>query len=162
MAQTRRPEDQRRGLGALMGKVRLAINREVTAGLIARGHRTIRPSAAQVFRGLDRGGTRLTELARRAEITKQSMGSLVAELEADGYLERVPDPADGRAKLVRLTRQGQGVARDITDLGGQVESRLLEGLGARRMQAVRTGLERMLEELGETYRTDWFARGRGE
>ena len=53
-----------------------------------------------VFYNLDRDGTRLTELAARAGITHQSMGELVAALVDSGYLRRVPDPGDRRARLV--------------------------------------------------------------
>lgn len=51
-------------------------------------------------------GTRSTVLAQRAGMTKQGMGKLVAELEAQGLVERVPDPSDGRAQLVRFTQAG--------------------------------------------------------
>ena len=49
-------------------------------------------------------GSRLTDLADRSGLTKQAVGEAVAELERKGYVERVPDPLDGRAKIIKLTR----------------------------------------------------------
>ena len=72
-------------------------------------------AARPVLQYLDDAGTRVSVLAERAQITKQSMAELVAHLERHGYVERVPDPADGRAKLVRATDRGRAVfavARD--------------------------------------------------
>ena len=70
-----------------------------------------------VFENLDRNGTRLTELAARADMTHQSMSELVAGLEQRGYLERRPDPSDGRARLVCLTTEGRRLVRTaITEL----------------------------------------------
>ena len=70
------------------------------------GHPEVRAPHGNVFAFLDDGGTRVSELARRAQITKQSMAELVAHLERNGYVERVPDPDDRRAKLVRSTARG--------------------------------------------------------
>jgi DNA-binding MarR family transcriptional regulator len=57
-------------------------------------------------RNLDERGTRLTELARRASMTKQSMGELVDQVERTGLIARRPDPTDGRAKLICFTDEG--------------------------------------------------------
>jgi DNA-binding MarR family transcriptional regulator len=70
------------------------------------GFADVRPAHGTVFQVIDEAGTRVTELAARAGMTKQAMTELVVHLEAAGYLERVPDPSDGRARLVRLTRRG--------------------------------------------------------
>lgn len=69
----------------------------------------LRAAHAQVFEHLDAGGSRLTTLAERAQMTHQAMGELVADLEQAGFLERVVDPADGRARLIRPTAAGRGV-----------------------------------------------------
>lgn len=60
-----------------------------------------------VFESIDPAGTRLTVLASRAGITHQAMAQLVCELEERDIVERVPDPSDGRARLVRLTDEGR-------------------------------------------------------
>ena len=59
-----------------------------------------------MFGNIDPEGSRLTELAERARMTKQSVGEVATDLEQRGYVERVPDPADGRAKIIRLTERG--------------------------------------------------------
>jgi DNA-binding MarR family transcriptional regulator len=64
-----------------------------------------------VFENIDRHGTRLTDLAARSAMTHQSMSELVAVLEGRGYLERRPDPSDGRARLICLTAEGTRLLR---------------------------------------------------
>lgn len=66
----------------------------------------LRATHLQVFEHLDRAGIRLTTLAQRAHMSHQAMSELVGELVDNGYLERVPDPVDGRARLVRPTPRG--------------------------------------------------------
>src|SRR6202008_3886474 len=67
----------------------------------------IRITHGCVFGNIDPEGTRLTELAERARMTKQSVGEVTSDLEQRGYVERVPDPSDGRAKIIRLTERGR-------------------------------------------------------
>jgi DNA-binding MarR family transcriptional regulator len=107
----------------------------------------LRPAHTSLFPHLDREGTRLTELARRLGVTKQAVGQVVTELEALGVLERVDDPADGRAKLVRLTDKGLKVLHhDLTVLRA-IESELERRLGAHRMEALRVALVEIVDEL---------------
>jgi DNA-binding MarR family transcriptional regulator len=84
---------------------------DLVARLDAAGFAGLTPAHQAVFENLDPGGTRLTELAARAGITHQSMSELVSVLEQRGYLERRPDPGDGRARIVRLTARGRQMAR---------------------------------------------------
>jgi DNA-binding MarR family transcriptional regulator len=84
---------------------------EVVERFASVGYADMQPPFHPVFECIDPEGTRLTELAARAGITHQSMGELVAALEQRGYVERVPDPTDRRARLVRLTHEGRKAAR---------------------------------------------------
>ena len=80
---------------------------ELARRLEAEGFGEIQPAYHALFENIDPGGTRLTELAARADMTHQSMSELVATLERRGWVQRTPDPTDGRARLVRLTPEGR-------------------------------------------------------
>ncbi|HWO93948.1 MAG TPA: MarR family transcriptional regulator, partial [Dehalococcoidia bacterium] len=96
----------RRMLGALLRLPFQAIVAAIHRSLTDAGYVDLGPSHFIVFQHLPAEGARLTDLARAAQITKQSMGYLVDHLEERGYVKRVPDPEDGRARLVQLTDKG--------------------------------------------------------
>lgn len=106
---------------------------ELVARLAAAGYPEIRATHSQVFENLDPGGTRLTVLAERAGMAHPSMSQLVDGLERLGHLERVPDPTDGRARLVRLTGPGRKLQRvalaELAMIEEQWRGRLLTILG---------------------------------
>jgi DNA-binding MarR family transcriptional regulator len=84
---------------------------ELIERLEADGHQGVHPSHNALYENIDADGTRLTELAARADMTHQSMSELVANLERGGWVERRPDPTDGRARLVCLTPAGKDLVR---------------------------------------------------
>jgi DNA-binding MarR family transcriptional regulator len=84
---------------------------EITTRLEAAGFPNCPPSFHPVFENMEPEGVRLTVLAARAGLTHQSIGEVVAELEHRGFVERVADPSDKRARLVRLTDAGRDVVR---------------------------------------------------
>src|ERR671910_1212228 len=95
----------------------LRAHRTLAADLVVeleeRGWPDLRASQAALILNVDRrAGTRLTELARRAGVTKQAMMVVVDDLEARGLVRRTPDPEDGRAKVVRLTARGRTLAAE--------------------------------------------------
>jgi len=110
-----------------------------------RGHPEVRTPHGNVFGFLDDEGTRVSVLAQRAQVTKQSMAELVAHLERHGYVERVPDPADGRAKLVRARPRGKELYAIAREFVAELEQRWTEQLGARKMRQLR----QLLVELNE-------------
>lgn len=85
-------------------------------------------------------GARLTTLAKESRITKQSMSALVDDLEKKGYVERTPDPADARATLIRLTPKGRDFARDIRELGRDVEKDWEARVGEKRIADLKATL----------------------
>src|SRR5512141_2412477 len=97
----------RRPIGQLLGDAVIGFRRDLYARATAGGYDDIRAVHLQVFGAIDWHGTRLRDLAARANMTPPAMAELVDELQAAGYLERRPDPRDGRAKLVRPTRKGR-------------------------------------------------------
>ncbi|MBP0441457.1 MarR family winged helix-turn-helix transcriptional regulator [Tianweitania sediminis] len=78
----------------------------IVENLSANGHEELSLAHINLTRNLDEDGTRLTELARRASMTKQSMSELVEQVELTGLIEKRRDPTDGRAKLVCFTETG--------------------------------------------------------
>lgn len=127
-----------------------ALGAEVVAGLDERGFPDARPGHAAVFMHIDRrSGTRLTELARRSRMTKQGMMLLVDDLETRGYVRRVPDPEDARAKVVKLTARGRRYVAEARRTVAAVEARARRELGDRRYESLRSVLEELVEAGGE-------------
>jgi DNA-binding MarR family transcriptional regulator len=110
-----------------------------------RGHPEIRPPHGNVMQFLDDSGTRVSVLAERAQITKQSMAELVAHLERLGYVERVPDPSDRRAKLVRATPKGKQLYAIAREVVAEIEAEWTQRLGKTKMRQLRA----LLEELND-------------
>lgn len=95
---------------------------------------------SRLMMGLDPEGTRLTVLAERAQIAKQTATALVDRLERAGYVERVPDPSDGRARLVRLTARAQEVLPVARAEEDRIEAEWRARLGPELMLQLRTAL----------------------
>lgn len=94
-----------------------------------------------VFRHMKEEGLRLTEIAERGNMTKQSAGEVVDDLVARGYVERFPDPDDRRAKIVRLTERGEAAQSYGFRLLDEIEKRWGERYGAERIAGLRATLE---------------------
>jgi DNA-binding MarR family transcriptional regulator len=101
----------------------------------------IRISHGCVFGNIDPDGSRLTDLADRARMTKQSVGEVTSDLEQRGYVERVPDPSDGRAKIIRLTERGRAAQALGVGLIDEIEQEWAERFGAEHVAALREALE---------------------
>ncbi|MFD6091151.1 MarR family winged helix-turn-helix transcriptional regulator [Oerskovia sp. NPDC060338] len=122
-----------------------ALEMRVFHAVRAAGFTDATPAQFRVFQRIGPHGTRLTELAEAAEVTKQTAGFLVDQLEAAGYVERVPDPADGRARLIRSTTRGAAVTSVAAVAVAEVEAEWTTHLGARGMASLRRQLERLRE-----------------
>ena len=101
----------------------------------------VRPTHGCVFRFVHGEGMRLTELATKAGLTKQSVGEIVDDLPGLGYIERFPDPTDKRAKLIRLTEKGLDAQRIGFSKFAELEEEWSEAFGADRIAALRSLLE---------------------
>jgi DNA-binding MarR family transcriptional regulator len=101
----------------------------------------VRLSHIQLTRNLDVAGTRITELARRADITKQAMGELVAQCEALGLVLRTPDPQDGRAAIIMFTPLGLEWLSLFRSAITQAEKEMREELGYLRVDAIAAALK---------------------
>lgn len=118
---------------------RAAEDRIITA-LAQAGYADITRAQARLLAGIDLDGTRLVVLADRARIPKQTALALVNGLEAAGYVERVPDPSDGRARLIRLTTRARGALPIAIAEEARIEADWQAVLGTRRMRALRRTL----------------------
>lgn len=97
---------RRNNIGRRMNEAVRIFENRIVKSLELKGHSELTAAHINLTRNLDEDGTRLTELARRASLTKQSMSELVDQVKRTGLIEKRPDPADGRAKLVCFTESG--------------------------------------------------------
>jgi DNA-binding MarR family transcriptional regulator len=127
----------------LLGRAWARLGHQIVAGVIAAGYRQ-RPAHSGVFAHIDLDGTRLTDLANRANMTPQAMGELVDDLERLGYVRRVPDPGDRRAKLIVPTEVGYGCLQAAFDTIRDIEGQLEDLVGARKLADLRRMLIRII------------------
>jgi DNA-binding MarR family transcriptional regulator len=119
---------------------------ELAKRVDAAGYTDLRPGHGCVFGTIDPEGSRLTDLAERAGMTKQTVGEVTSDLEKLGYVERVPDPSDGRAKIIRLTERGDGAHAIGRGLIDDIERDWGERFGTERVAALRELLEEIAAE----------------
>lgn len=105
---------------------------------------------ARLAQRIAEDGTRLTELADRAGVTKQTASLLVAALEREGLVERVPDPADGRARLIQLSSRGREAAHRAMEVVIGVEGEWTAHLGPELTERLREALV-LLREVTDPY-----------
>ncbi len=127
-----------------------ALLMRIHAEMAAAGYADSYPSwGTNIFHYLRGGGLRLTELAERTHTTKQALLYTVNQLEAAGYVERVPDPTDGRAKIIRLTERGWEGRRIADEIIATIEHECVQELGEERMrqfEALMKEVSSVLEE----------------
>jgi DNA-binding MarR family transcriptional regulator len=128
---------------ALVSGLRDAISSELYDRLHGLGFADIRPAHGCVFSNIDEQGARLTGLAERSGLTKQSVGEAVADLEQLGFVERVPDPEDGRAKIIRLTPHGADALAAAARIFEDIEERFAGEVGRERFDEFRETLARL-------------------
>jgi len=129
---------------------RYAQNRIFEAGRAA-GLTDVTIAQSRLLAGIDPDGTRLSVLAERAQIAKQTATALVDKLERAGYVERVQDPTDGRARLVRLTARAEAAIPVARAEERRIEREWEAHLGRERMAQLREALT-MLREITDPYR----------
>ena len=143
--------DNELNIGVLLFIPYRAMESRVFQALADAGYADFTIAQARIVQRIGPAGTRLTELAEQAQVTKQTAGFLVDQLERAGYVERVPDPTDGRARLVRIARRGMTATVLANRVAAEVEAEWTAHLGERRMAALRRALSQ-LRELTDPYR----------
>lgn len=132
-------------LGALLRIPFQTIVERIHKGLVERGFKDLRPAHYAIFQLNTQAGLRVTELAEMAQITKQSMSELVDYVEACGYVKRVPDRRDGRAKVVRLTERGVALDSAARDILAEVEAEWARRIGSERMGELKRTLVELID-----------------
>jgi DNA-binding MarR family transcriptional regulator len=136
-------------LARLLLEARRELATDLDADLAERGYPELRPGHAALFLSIDRrSGSRLVDLAEEARVTKQAMMTIVDDLEGRGYVRRVADPSDTRAKLVRLTTRGRTAAAECRRAVLSLDARTKRRLGDRTYDALVDALHELAEPDG--------------
>jgi DNA-binding MarR family transcriptional regulator len=144
MSSARQRLEQEPHVAVLLFVAHRAVEQRVLAALHDAGF-DVTLAQGRLFARIPEDGIRLTELSGSAQITKQTAGFLVDQLEAAGYVQRAPDPTDARARLVRIAprgRQAQALAREVE---AQVTDEWTQHVGPRDMAELRRIMERLRE-----------------
>jgi DNA-binding MarR family transcriptional regulator len=128
-----------------------AMENRVLHDLAAAGFGDVTAAQGRVFARIDPDGTRITDLAERAQVTKQTAGFLVDQLERTGYVRRVPDPRDARARLVQIAERGRAAVEIARKTEAGVEAEWTRHLGRASATQFRRALTR-LREITDPYR----------
>jgi DNA-binding MarR family transcriptional regulator len=122
-----------------------AMEKRVVTALADAGFDDMTLAQGRVAARIGPSGTRLTALADQAQVTKQTAGSLVDQLERAGYVRRLPDPTDGRARLVCLAERGRAAVAVARRVEAEVEAEWTAHLGQEPARALREALTRLRE-----------------
>src|SRR3984957_6549327 len=138
-------------VGALLRVVWQWVRDQMYAGVVAAGYDDLNAAHIGLWRYPGLEGVRPSQLADQVGITKQSVNDLLAHLEQHGYLLRVPDSADGRARVIRLTSKGRRLQETIYAEAGAAQLRIAEILGPRRFAQLHSSLEQLTEQLAGSF-----------
>jgi DNA-binding MarR family transcriptional regulator len=120
---------------------------ELYAGVVAAGYDDLNAAHVALWRYPGLEGLRPSQLADRVGITKQSVNDLLGHLERNGYLLRVSESADGRARVIRLTSKGKRLERTIYAAAAAAQQQIAQILGPRRFAQLHSSLELLTEQL---------------
>lgn len=138
-------------VGALLGVIWQWVRDQLYASVAAAGYDDLNAAHVGLWRYPGLEGLRPSQLADRVGITKQSVNDLLAHLEQHGYLSRVPDSTDGRARVIRLTPKGRRLEQTIYAEAGAAQVRIAEILGRRRFAQLHSSLELLTEQLASSH-----------
>ena len=136
---------QRLELGILLFTTNRALEQRAFDAVVAAGITDITPAQARIAARISLDGSRVSALAEQARVTKQTAAFLVEQLEKAGYVERVPDPTDGRARLVRLTPRARPLAEAADTEVGRVLAEWAAHVGEERLRDLHETLRDLRE-----------------
>jgi DNA-binding MarR family transcriptional regulator len=146
-----RPDEDELNLGLLCFIGARAMESRVLEALADAGFGDLTPSQARIAARVGPRGTRVGDLAEQALVTKQTATATVDRLERAGYVRRVPDPSDARARLVVVADRGQRAIAVARVVEAEVEAEWVAHLGATTARQLRSALTR-LREVADPYR----------
>jgi DNA-binding MarR family transcriptional regulator len=123
------------------------IREQIFEGVRAAGYDDLKPSHVGLFRYPTLDRQRPSGLADQLQITRQSVNELLGDLEELGYVTRESDPANKRARLVRLTASGRRLEKTINSQARIAELKIAELLGSRTFSQLRDALEQLAGQL---------------
>ena len=133
-------------LGFLLAKASQRWNELLSERFRAHGFGEVRPSYGSVLLPLfEQDGLRMSEIAARARLSKQTMTTLVRLCERDGLVLRTTDPSDGRAFRIQLTDRAHAFKPVADEILAELEARVLTTLGTRRQQTLVQGLKGVID-----------------
>lgn len=118
---------------------------ELIRRLHAKGHTNVQTSYIGLLGNIDTEGTRIVTIAERTGNTRQAVSQLAQAIEGAGYLERRPDPEDGRGVLVGHTAAGRALLADALEIMGEIEDGYADVIGSERMGVVKAALAEIAE-----------------
>lgn len=125
--------------------------RRVLKSLQERGHDQIRASHSILFSNLGLGAVRVTELAKRAQVTQQAMGKMLKEVERMGYITRGIDSVDKRAKEIRLTAKGIQLVEEGIEVVEEVRCYYAQRVGEDELDQLENQLRVAVNKIGLEY-----------
>jgi DNA-binding MarR family transcriptional regulator len=127
-------------IGALLRLAWQAVRDRIYEGVLAAGYTDLSRAHVLLFRWPTIDGLRPSELAVSNQLSRQAINDLLRDLEGRGYLERTPDPTDGRARIVRLTERGWDLTQVLSDMSFATESEWARAIGVARFDEFRDTL----------------------
>ncbi|HWF27822.1 MAG TPA: MarR family transcriptional regulator [Mycobacterium sp.] len=114
------------------------------AAFAAAGLDGIRPAQSLALVPLAAGGLHASDLAERLRVSRQAVAQAITGLERHGYVTRVPDSLDARARIIELTPRGRQALRVMRSNALELEKRWQQVLGERRLAEFRETLLTLL------------------
>jgi DNA-binding MarR family transcriptional regulator len=145
-----RPHEEQLNLGLLCFIGSRAVEARVLSALREAGFDDLTTSQGRIVARVGPAGTRVGDLAEQALVTKQTATATVDRLERAGYVRRVPDPADARARLVVIAERGQEAVAVARVAEAEIEAEWVRHLGAPAARRLRDALER-IREIADPY-----------
>lgn len=159
------PEQLRAHRETVLLRLLIRVSQAETNELVRRlhdlGHGGVQPSYIGILGNIDTEGTRLVVVAQRTGNTRQAVSQLVTEIERKGYLERTPDPTDGRAVLVRHTPEGRALLADALAAMADIEDGYEALVGRSRMRTLKQALALIADTKDPTSALSYGAAGKG-